>query len=72
MNTNYTDCIQAGQEEDPCEEANERVHGVEPDRASQDHRGDPRDAQRGDLQVSRQEVEDPLPGDTSQMDGTRG
>ena len=55
----------------PHQASNERVHGLEPDRASQDHRGDPRDAQRGDLQVSRKEVEDPLPGDTSQMEGTR-
>ena len=56
----------------PHQASNERVHGVEPDRASQDHRGDPRDAQRGDLQVSRQEVEDPLPGDTSQIGWNQG
>ena len=34
----------------PHQEADERVHGVEPDREAQDHRGDPRDAQRRDLQ----------------------
>ena len=39
MNTNYTDCIQAGQEEDPCEEANERVHGVGP--GSEEEAGSP-------------------------------
>ena len=34
----------------PHQAADERVHGVEPDREAQDHRGDPRDAQRRDLQ----------------------
>ena len=56
----------------PHQASNERVYGVEPDRASQDHRGAPRDAQRGDLQVSRQEVEDNLPGDTSQIEWNQG
>ena len=51
----------------PHQASDERVNGVEPDQ-----RGDPRDAQRGDLQVSRQEVEDTLPGDTSHIGWNRG
>ena len=56
----------------PHQAPDERVHGLEPDRASQDHRGDSLDAQRGDLQVSRQKVEDTLPDDTSQIGWNQG
>ena len=56
----------------PHQASDEGVYSVEPDRASQDHRGDPRDAQRGDLQVSRQEVEEILPGDASQIGWNQG
>ena len=46
----------------PHQAADERVHGLESDRAAQDHRGDSRDAQRGDLEVPWQEMEDAVPG----------
>ena len=52
----------------PHQAADERVHGLEPDRAPQDNRGDAGDAQRGDLKVPWQEMEDTVPGNGSPME----
>ena len=52
----------------PHQAADERVHGLESDRAAQDHRGDSRDAQRGDLEVPWQEMEDAVPGNGDPME----
>ena len=52
----------------PHQATDERVHGLESDRATQDHRGDSRDAQRGDLEVPWQEMEDAVPGNGDPME----
>ena len=44
----------------PHQAADERFHGVEPDREAQDHRGDPGDAQCWDIKVTRQALETSL------------
>ena len=44
----------------PHQAADERVHGVEPDREAQDHRGDPGDAQRRDFKGSWETLETSL------------
>ena len=46
----------------PHQTTDERVHGVEPDREAQDHRGNSGDAQRRDIKVTRQALETPLSG----------